>query len=166
MSKILSALFYPIKLMFFPFSSLIPWRKVLPYAGTVNIRRDTAAFETPQQPSRNNTNRVHVFHGTFPSEIEATDYCLTPLGRNQPEPLTRDLPDAMIDTAEVEIIFGPERIGAAIPMLTDKPDTLFHLVATQRSNTIILIAEAAFGGLPYTLNDTPVLRYAGAFDAT
>ncbi len=125
---------------------------------TNRIYSDTAV--PPAAPS----NRVHVFHGTFASEIEATDYCITPMGRNKPEPLTRDLPDAMIDTSEVEIIFGTDRIDAAIPMLTNRPSDLTRQV--KADNTLILIAEAAFGGLPYTLNDTPNLRYAGAFDVT
>lgn len=166
MKKVLSALFYPLQLVFFPVLGLFPWRKILPYANTVNIRHDTAAMETTQQPSRSHANRVHVFHGKFASELDATSYCLDAPGKNEPEPLTRDLPDAIIDTPEVEIIFGTDRIDAAIPMLTNKPDTLSNFVASSNSNTLILIAEATFGGLPYTLNDTPVLRYAGAFTVT
>lgn len=150
--------------MFFPILSLFRWSRILPYIGGVNIRRDDGAILETQQPDRANADRLHVFHGTFASELEATDYCLSPIGRNKPEPLTRDLPDATINTAEVEIIFGAERIGDAIPMLTQTPDGLYRLVGTD--NTMILIGEAAFYGLPYTLNDTPKLRYAGAFDAT
>lgn len=125
---------------------------------TTRIYSDTAV------PPVANANRVHLFHGTFASELEATDYCITPMGRNKPEPLTRDLPDAMIDTSEVEIIFGADRIGAAIPMLTNRPSDLVQHIGID--NTLILIAEAAFGELPYTLNDTPNLRYAGAFDVS
>lgn len=147
-----------------PIASLIPWRKILPYSTVFNPRRDTRAMETTQRPNRANANRVHVFHGDFTSEIEATDYCLTPMGRNKPEPLTHDLPDATIDTNEVEILYGVKRIGAAIPMLTPHPDGLYQQIGT--SNTLVLISEAAFHGLPYTLNDTPMLRYAGAFEAT
>jgi len=129
------------------------------------FRVDTSRiYSDSAVPPAANSNRLHVFHGTFASELDATDYCLTPMGRNQPEPLTRDLPDAMIDTSEVEIIFGAARIGGAIPMLTNQPDGLFRQIGD--NNTVILIAEAAFGGLPYTLNDTPKLCYAGAFDAT
>lgn len=108
-------------------------------------------------------DRVHIFHGTFASELAATDYCLTPLGRNKPEPLIRHLPDAMVDTAEVEIIFGTARIAAAVPMLSPDSDGLLRQVGTD--NTLIMISEAAFGGLPYTLNDTPTLRYAGPYTA-
>lgn len=121
-------------------------------------------MENTQVANPANANRLHVFHGSFASELEATDYCLKPMGRNKPEPLTRDLPDATIDTNEIEIVFGPKRIGVAIPMLTQHPDGLFHQVGT--SNTLVLISEAAFYGLHYTLNDTPVLRYAGAFEVT
>lgn len=114
-------------------------------------------------PPPPNPNRLHIFHGTFASELAATDYCLTPLGRNKPEPLTRDLPDAMINTSEVEIIFGTARIAAAVPMLYPNPDRLLGQIGAD--NTIVMITEAAFGGLPYTLNDTPALRYAGAYEA-
>ena len=120
-------------------------------------KSDTAP-PPPTQP-----DRVHIFHGTFASELAATDYCLTPLGRNQPEPLTRDLPDAMVDTAEVEIIFGAARISAAVPMLSPDPDGLLRQIGAD--NTVIMLSEAAFGGLPYTLNDTPKLRYAGPYTA-
>jgi len=125
--------------------------------------RTKETSETAVPPAAR-SNRVHVFHGTFASELDATDYCLTPLGKNEPEPLTRDLPDAMVDTAEVEIIYGHSRINAAAPMITNRPSDLLSDIGTD--NTLILIAEAAFGGLPYTLNDTPKLRYAGAFDVS
>jgi len=110
-----------------------------------------------------NPNRVHLFYGSFASELEATDYCITPLGRNKPEPLTRDLPDATIDTTEVEIIFGASRIAAAVPMFSPNNGLIGQIGA---HNTVVIIAEAAFFGLPYTLNDTPVLTYAGAFDVS
>jgi len=68
------------------------------------FRVDTSRiYSDSAVPPAANSNRLHVFHGTFASELDATDYCLTPLGRNQPEPLTRDLPDAMIDTSEVRL---------------------------------------------------------------
>lgn len=124
-------------------------------------RRDTSD-NVPPPPA--NPDRVHIFHGTFASELEATDYCLMPIGRNKPEPLNHDLPDATVNTAEVEIIFGTARITAAIPMVRPDPDRL--LKAIGEDNTLIMLAEAAFGGLPYTLNDTPRLRYAGAYDVS
>lgn len=148
----------------FPILSLLRLDRLLPHTTVVNLRRDDRAVQNTQQPDHAKSNRLHVFHGTFASELEATDYCLQPMGRNKPEPLTRDLPDAVIDTNEVEIIFGGPRIGGVIPMLTNTPDGLFKMVGSD--NTVILIAEAAFCGLPYKLNDTPKLRYAGAFDAT
>lgn len=123
------------------------------------MRKQTSETATPPPT---NPNRVHIFHGTFGSELEATDYCLTPIARNKPEPLTRDLPDAMIITSEVEIIFGTARIGSALPMLSGPVSDLFREMGDD--NTIVMIAEAAFGGLPYTLNDTPKLRYAGPFE--
>jgi len=114
-------------------------------------------------PPPANPNRLHIFHGQFASELEATDYCLTPMGRNKPEPLTRDLPDAMIITSHIEIIFSAASIAVAVPMLHPDPTGLLRDIGSD--NTVIMLPEAAFGGLPYTLNDTPKLRYAGAYEA-
>jgi len=137
--------------------------KVLFFPLLGRIRPTPAApAKPPRDPAM--ANRLHIFHGTFTTELEATDYCLCAPGRNQPEPLTRDLPGATIDVNEVEIIFGAARIKGALSMLTSDPDALQRTIGDD--NTLILIAEAAFFGLPYTLNDTPCLRYAGAFDAT
>ncbi len=124
----------------------------------VRLLRPVHDLSDSAVPPPANPNRLHVFAGSFGMELEATDYCLTPLGKNQPEPLTRDLPDAMIDTSEVEIIFGETRIVSALPMLQPRPEV-------GGANTLVLIAEAAFGGLPYTLNDTPKLRYLGPVEA-
>lgn len=135
-----------------------------PLLGNIRGRHHAEAMVDPQLPDPTHANRVHLFHGTFETELAATSYCLDTPGKNEPEPLTRDLPDAMIDTSEVEIIFGGARIAAAVPMLTHNPHELFNEIGAD--NTVILIAEAAFGGLPYTLNDTPVLRYAGAYNVT
>ena len=112
----------------------------------------------PHAPS----NRFHLFCGTFPSELDATAYCLDTNSANEPEPLTRDLPDAMIDTSMVEIIYGT-RVDAAVQML-DPSDAASLTERIGEANTLILISERAFGGLPYTLNDTPVLEYLGPFD--
>lgn len=127
-----------------------------PLLGTRLSKRPRAEYSDTAPPPAADPDRVHLFAGQFPSEIEVTDYCLKPLGRNKPEPLTRDLPDAMIDTSEIEIIFGETRLVAALPMFTPRPDI-------GPANTVVMVSEAAFGGLPYSLNDTPVLRYLGAF---
>jgi len=137
-----------LKVLFFP---LLGWIRNKP----------PRVAKPPRDPAT--ANRLHIFHGTFATELEATDYCLRAPGRNQPEPLTLDLPDATIDVNEVEIIFGAARIKGTLPMLTSDPERLHDQIGSD--NTLILIAEAAFFGLPYTLNDTPCLRYAGAFDA-
>ena len=125
------------------------------------LRPDRREFSDSATPPPADPDRVHLFAGTFASELEATDYCLRPMGRNKPEPLTRDLPDAMINTAEVEVLFGGPRIAGAVPLLTSRPSDVLTQIGSD--NTLILIAEAAFGGLPYSLNDTPRLRYLGPF---
>jgi hypothetical protein len=124
-------------------------------------KKETSDTATPPPA---NPNRVHIFYGGFGSELEATDYCLKPMGRNKPEQLTHDLPDAMIDISEVKVIFGAARINDVVPMLSPRPDSLLGEI--EANNTIIMIADAAFGGLPYTLNDTLRLTYAGAFDVS
>lgn len=134
------------KILFFPFLGII---RSKPKAATA-------------VPSATHPDRVHIFHGNFASELAATQYCLDPASKNEPTPLMRDLPDAVIDPSEVEIIFGAERIGGAATMLASDPSDLLAKIGAD--NTLIMIAEAAFCGLPYTLNDTPHLRHAGAFN--
>ena len=153
-----------LAMVFFPIASLVPWRKILPYTTLVNPRRNAPALERIQQPDHKHRNRVHVFHGTFDSERDVAKYCTESPSKNRPEPLNHDLPDATVNTSEVEIVFGGARIGAKIPTLTKQPDGVFHQVGS--SNTVVLLTEAAFCGLPYKLNDTPKLRYAGALDVT
>lgn len=132
--------------------------------GLIDILRVSPASDPAQSaaPPHAPCNRFHLFCGTFPSELDATAHCLDAQGPNAPEPLTRDLPDAMIDTSMVEIIYGT-RVDAAVQMLDPSgAANLTHRIGT--ANTLLLIPERAFGGLPYTLNDTPVLQYLGPFD--
>lgn len=125
----------------------------------VSPTRDLADSATPPHAP---SNRFHLFCGTFASEPDANAYCFDAPNPNAPEPLTRDLPDAMIDTSMVEIIYGP-RVDAAVQIL-DPSSSLNLADRIGAANTLILISERAFGGLPYTLNDTPVLAYLGPFD--
>lgn len=135
-----------VRLLFFPLLGLLRSKE----------KSDSAT------PPHANPDRLHVFCGSFPSELDATAYCLDAPSKNEPEPLTRDLPDAMIDTSEIEIIYGA-RVDAAMPMLDPYGQSnLSDRIGN--ANTLILIAEKAFGGLPYTLNDTPVLTYLGPID--
>lgn len=105
------------------------------------IRSVLSPLLRPPKPKRakvppDNPNRVHLFYGSFASELEVTDYCITPMGRNKPEPLTRDLPDATIDTTEVEIIFGASRIEAAVSMFSTNDGLIGQIGA---NNTVVII---------------------------
>lgn len=128
-------------------------------AGGAEQARQERETENPQH-----ANRVHLFHGTFKSELEATDYCLNSTSKKRSDSLVHALHSATIDTSQVEIIFSAERIKAAAAMLSPYPEALLAKIGTD--NTVIMIAEAAFGEHNYSLNDTPILRYIGAYDVS
>jgi hypothetical protein len=106
--------------------------------------------------------RLHLFCGHFFSEAEAEAYCYDAPDHNHPEPLTRDLPGAYIDPAFVEIGFAAD-IPNRLAEFFDPDGVAERLVEIGNCNTLVMIAEDAFGGFPYSLNNTPVLAYLGAF---
>ena len=107
--------------------------------------------------------RLYVFHGVFETEEDALAYCYDAPDTAHPEPLTRDLPGAFIDTTFVEVLWGNTNDPA---LRFYFPDAIADHVAdaTEASNTVVLIAEGAFGGYPFTLNDTPRLSYLGHWE--
>ena len=115
---------------------------------------------TPQlgKPLPHDKMRVHFFAGNFESKESARHYCFYS-ERNVPEDLTRELPDAFIDIAYVEVVFGGHR--ARLNEFFDADHTETYLRKMGQTNTLVMIAEPAFGGFPYALNDTSVLRYLG-----
>lgn len=112
------------------------------------------------------TRRLHLFSGTFGSEMEAMAYVMPPMEgpvADAPAQLTIDLPDAMIDPAFVEMGHGP----GLEPLLQRRftGETLLDVNhMTAGADTVVLIDERAMGGLPYTLESTPRLHYHGAFE--
>ncbi len=89
-------------------------------------------------------------------------YCYDTPDTNHPEPLTRDLPDAFVDTNFVEVAYG-DRVPFALRMIIPAADLDGMADRLGANNTLVMISESAFGGMPYSLNDTPTLRYLGAF---
>jgi len=129
------------------------------------LSRLVAIFKpTPEPPVRaklpEGKMRIHLFSGDFPDIDAAMTYCFESAG-NVPEQITLDQPGAFIDTTHVEVVF--DRAATRLnEFLT--PDEADRMVAKMRgSNTLIIIEEPAFGGFPYTLNNTPNLFYHGPF---
>jgi hypothetical protein len=116
---------------------------------------------TPQlgKPLPHGKTRVHFLAGYFETKDSARHYCFHS-ERNVPEDLTRELPDAFIDIAHVEVVFEGHR--ERLSEFLDPAQVDLYVRKLYGKNTLILIAEPAFGGFPYALNDTSVLTYLGA----
>ncbi|WP_375279702.1 hypothetical protein [Pseudooctadecabacter sp.] len=79
--------------------------------------------------------RVHLFAGTFTTEVAATDYALGLSG----DTLAADLGNVAIGPDDIEIIFGAERIAAARPM--------FHFagpVPATKANTYFMLSDRGY----------------------
>lgn len=117
--------------------------------------------EAPEPPPPGH-DRLHLFAGTFGNELDAYAYVYEAPDADHPEPFTNDLPEAYVDTTRVEIAHGP-RLDAAITLIEGQSSTrLRHAVGGD--DTLIIVSEAAFGGFPFALNDTPRVRYLGAWE--
>ncbi len=121
--------------------------------------------DTPELPQEAPEGfvRIHFFSGRFETEEELLYYCFGDNDESDsPTPLTRALPGAFIDTSYVvtghkELIedvladfFEPVQVNALETRIN--PD-----------NSVVIMSEYAFGGFPFSLGDTPQLRYHGAF---
>ena len=102
--------------------------------------------------------RIHLFAGDFASQGAAWHYCFYQ-EHNRPEDITRDLPDAYIDTAHVEARYAD--FEARLDEFLLPGDVADVVKRMNGANTLVIIAEPAFGGIAYALNDTPRLRYLG-----
>lgn len=80
------------------------------------------------------SGNLHLFAAVFGSEIEATDYAL---GQDPKNSLTADLGGAAIGPDDVEIVFGDNRISAALPMFA-VPD---GAKPPKGANTLILLSD-------------------------
>lgn len=117
------------------------------------------ASAVPAKPTADGQMRLHLFSADFDNAEAAHRFCYIAPGPDLPVDLTRDLTGAFIDTQEVEMIHGDIR-SRLLEFLTDKQadDVILRMSG---DNTLILITELAFGGLPYDLNDTDRLTYLG-----
>lgn len=109
-------------------------------------------------PTAPGTMRIHPFAGDFTSKDAAVHYCFGD-GTDTVTGLVRDLPGASLDTDHVEVRFreAETRLGEFL-LPTDAARIMQQMGP---ANTLVIIAEPAFGGLAYALNDTPRLRYLG-----
>ncbi len=126
----------------------------------LGIGDDTEAPPAAPPPG---TARLYVFHGTFETEEQALAYCYDAPDPAHPEPLTRDLPGAYIDTTYVDVLWGKTNDPALRAYFPD-PIRDQIIAATEASNTVVLISQDAFGGFGFRLNDTPHLTYLGHWD--
>ena len=104
--------------------------------------------------------RLHLFGATFESQSKADRFCYEAPQPDFPEQLTRELDGAFIDTAQVEVICGP--IQPRLLEFLDHENADDIMLRLGADNSLIIITELAFGGMPYTLDDTETLTYLGA----
>jgi hypothetical protein len=97
--------------------------------------------------------------GDFRNEATARAYCYE-AGHNKPEMLTQDQPGAFINPAYVEVDFGDHSARLHEILLPEVAARLLDEIDGQ--NTLIIIDETAFGGLPFRLSDTEILSYLGS----
>ena len=114
---------------------------------------------TPPPPGK---DRLHLFFGQFRTEANARAYCYASADEMHPVQLTIDLPGAFVDPAHVTVAFGPD-VRPQLERWFDPglvEDMMLHI---HSADTLVALAEAAFGGLPYSLNNTPRLTYLGHY---
>jgi hypothetical protein len=121
------------------------------------IGRPAPEEPTPLPPGK---TRIHLLIGMFEDESAARRYCYSG-GGNTPEQLTVEQPGAFIDTTHVEVSFGDHTELLTKYLGTSQKTGMFEKV--NQANTLIVISEPAFAGMPYRLDHTKTLRYAGAF---
>ena len=102
--------------------------------------------------------RVQFLSGEFSSLRAAKRYCYYALG-DAPEQITFEQEDAFIDTAFVEVVY--EAAAARLSEFLTAADVDQIEAEMAGDNTLIILSEEAFGGFPYSLSDTPTVRYLG-----
>ncbi len=114
---------------------------------------------TPARPTPPGKLRLHLLSTDFGSAEEAHRFCYIAPGPDLPVDLTRELAGAFIDTDEVEMIHGD--IAARLAEFLTEAEADDIVLRMLGDNTLILVTENAFGGLPYELEDTNRLTYLG-----
>jgi len=111
-------------------------------------------------PTAEGLIRVHLFTGYFASLQTAKHYCHY-TEDDRPEDIVRDLPHAAFDVSFIEIVF--QHIETRLRTILPPADLGEVTDKIGAANTLIIIAEPAFGGLAYALHDTTRLDYLGPF---
>ncbi len=114
----------------------------------------------PPLPTVSSQLRLHLFGSHFDDSAGAETFCYDIPAPDLPTALNRELKGAFIDPNEVEVIWGDIK-SRLMEFLSaqDADDVLLRLAG---DNTLIIITEHAFGGLPYELDDTDQLTYLGS----
>lgn len=126
-------------------------------------RRPAAARARPLPPGM---ERVHLFAGSFGNAHAAQDYVYPPVHpdiADAPAPMTVDLPEAYIDPARLWLGHG----SGLEPLLEEyfRDEMLLDIkLLVGTDDTVVVLEEAAMGGFPFRLSDTPRLRYLGPFE--
>ena len=125
------------------------------------IPSESTRLEEPHRPVQLDEEhlQLHLFGANFDSQAAADTFCSAPPGTDLPSPLTQELSGAFIDEAEVEVIHGDIQTRLLEFLSTEEADDVMLRLAGD--DTLIVITENAFGGFPYTLDDTLHLTYLG-----
>ena len=111
----------------------------------------------PPPPMPQGQMRLHLFGANFETDAEAIAFC-TDAG-DRPSALNRQLEGAFVDPAQVEVVREPILARLAEFLTPDEADDV--LLRLAGDDTLIVLTEQAFGGLPYTLDDTKDMTYLG-----
>ena len=103
--------------------------------------------------------RLHLFAADFDDDTSAKAFCFGPGDPNIPEPITQELDGATIDTTFLELIQGD--IHSRLSEFLSEEDVSDILLDLRGHNSLVILTEQAFGGLPFQVHDTATLRYLG-----
>ncbi|MBS1301079.1 hypothetical protein [Loktanella sp. SALINAS62] len=125
------------------------------------IPSESNRLEQPSRakPAPDGQMRLHLFGANFEHEADAIGFCTQPPGTDLPSPLTVQLDGAFVDHAEVEVVHGA--IKQRLDTFLEDEDTDDVLLRLAGDNTLIILTERAFCGMPFSLDDTQDLTYLG-----
>jgi hypothetical protein len=103
--------------------------------------------------------KLHLFGANFDSQAAADRFCYAPTGTDEPSTMTQQLEGAFIDEAQVEAVHLDIRARLNEFLGEEEADDI--MLRLSSDNTLIILTEVAFGGFPYTLDDTDTLTYLG-----
>lgn len=104
---------------------------------------------------------IHIFSAKFDTEKAARAFCYDTPTKNTPEQITQELSGAFIDTNHVEVVFS--NIGPRLNEFMSEGDSVMVVSALGSDNTVIIVAEDAFGGFPFVVHNTKTLTHLGQF---